>query len=396
MRIRSLALLWALAGCGKVVTGGPDAAPTIDTALGLDGAGTCAPACAINASCVGDACMCNDGFTGDGHTCSDINECATGNGGCDVNADCLNAAGSFSCRCKAGFVGDGTTCRAAWSQVGSYPGLVLDQGNNRGFDAVGQGTRVYFAPKYDDPNVGTHFRAIDVNTAQLTGDLALPPGQYNDFFAGGFGEVLVADGTGVYLIGDEAWRYTPSSNTWAGVPGYDSTFMRGESAGAVSGASVLLVGGRDVASNTDQATAVRFDPSAGWKAEPGQLPYTRSDGGAYTLDGVVYIVGGYAGDNNRRHLARHVIGDSAWTGLADGPADLGQVTGVGMFDNGTRRLWVASGNQLYFYNPTSDAWDVSLALPQGDLSRVVMVDTTAYALVRNGAEARLYKLVAIE
>jgi len=36
---------------------------------------------------------------------SDINECATDNGGCDTNAICVNTIGSYLCFCKEGYAG---------------------------------------------------------------------------------------------------------------------------------------------------------------------------------------------------------------------------------------------------------------------------------------------------
>ena len=38
--------------------------------------------------------------------CSDANECALQ---CDSNATCVNNAGSYTCECDAGFSGDGKT-----------------------------------------------------------------------------------------------------------------------------------------------------------------------------------------------------------------------------------------------------------------------------------------------
>jgi len=46
-------------------------------------------------------------------TCLDINECIDGTSNCDVNANCTNTDGSFTCICKDGFTGDGITCSAA-------------------------------------------------------------------------------------------------------------------------------------------------------------------------------------------------------------------------------------------------------------------------------------------
>ncbi|XP_037773755.1 fibrillin-2-like, partial [Penaeus monodon] len=55
-------------------------------------------------------CRCRDGFTGNGKTCRDVNECLTNNGGCDRDAQCINTDGSFKCVCDAGFLGDGFFC----------------------------------------------------------------------------------------------------------------------------------------------------------------------------------------------------------------------------------------------------------------------------------------------
>ncbi|MBL90878.1 MAG: hypothetical protein CMH56_03590 [Myxococcales bacterium] len=48
-------------------------------------------------------------------SCTDIDECATDNGGCDENAACENAATSGdapSCTCESGYFGDGLKCNA--------------------------------------------------------------------------------------------------------------------------------------------------------------------------------------------------------------------------------------------------------------------------------------------
>ena len=55
-------------------------------------------------------CECPKGYSGDGTTCTEIDECKEGTAGCDKNAVCENTPGSFKCTCKAGYKGDGTTC----------------------------------------------------------------------------------------------------------------------------------------------------------------------------------------------------------------------------------------------------------------------------------------------
>jgi hypothetical protein len=69
--------------------------------------------CSPDATCANTpgsrTCTCNAGFTGNGVTCLDINECNTNNGGCVTNATCTNTQGSFSCACNMGYQGTGTT-----------------------------------------------------------------------------------------------------------------------------------------------------------------------------------------------------------------------------------------------------------------------------------------------
>ena len=43
-----------------------------------------------------------EGFSGDGETCNDLNECLDGTNNCSSNAECTNTVGSFECACSKG------------------------------------------------------------------------------------------------------------------------------------------------------------------------------------------------------------------------------------------------------------------------------------------------------
>ena len=85
--------------------------------------------CDPNATCnnsiggePGYMCTCNTGYTGDGYTCSDINECNTTP--CHDNAACTNTVGSYHCDCAEGHFGEGHDCTkchelTTWSEEGN-------------------------------------------------------------------------------------------------------------------------------------------------------------------------------------------------------------------------------------------------------------------------------------
>lgn len=82
--------------------------------------GTCdGVVCGQNSACIPRSvgsrerqCVCVDGWTGDGRSCFDIDECQAVNNSCHQHADCVNTLGSFSCRCKLGYVGSGFDCKS--------------------------------------------------------------------------------------------------------------------------------------------------------------------------------------------------------------------------------------------------------------------------------------------
>jgi hypothetical protein len=71
---------------------------------------------------------CPTGYTGTGATgCVDINECLSANGGCQVNAVCSNTPGGRTCACAPGYTGDGVSCvwnDTALSNLAVTPGVL--------------------------------------------------------------------------------------------------------------------------------------------------------------------------------------------------------------------------------------------------------------------------------
>jgi hypothetical protein len=84
------------------------------TCTDIDECATSNGGCRAYASCTNTpgsySCICNTGYIGDGFTCTDIDECATSNGGCSAYASCTNTPGSRLCACNEGYAGDGVTC----------------------------------------------------------------------------------------------------------------------------------------------------------------------------------------------------------------------------------------------------------------------------------------------
>lgn len=105
----------ASASAGTDVTATATTTTTTDASASASESETSDPdpcdACDANATCNGTSCTCKDGFEGDGKSCADIDECATGKNQCDPDATCTNNDGSYTCMCEDGYKGNGMTCK---------------------------------------------------------------------------------------------------------------------------------------------------------------------------------------------------------------------------------------------------------------------------------------------
>uniref|UniRef100_A0A665VMP8 Epidermal growth factor n=1 Tax=Echeneis naucrates TaxID=173247 RepID=A0A665VMP8_ECHNA len=118
--------------------------------------------CDVNAHCLlhagSPACLCLEGFTGDGQLCVgeyctnlsdclvscllnfgccvlDIDECNLGTHNCNKSAECQNTLGKYLCKCKSGYHTNGQTCQeletaSTWVTTSSPPDVTSQHHNS--------------------------------------------------------------------------------------------------------------------------------------------------------------------------------------------------------------------------------------------------------------------------
>jgi hypothetical protein len=95
------------AACNPATCSGCCAGAVCVTNPSAAACGNSANACVACAS--GSACVAG--------SCADVDECLTGNGGCDIHGSCTNTVGSRTCACAAGYTGNGVSCAAVSTQL---------------------------------------------------------------------------------------------------------------------------------------------------------------------------------------------------------------------------------------------------------------------------------------
>jgi hypothetical protein len=355
------------------------------------GGGDHCPVCDPNATCQGTQCVCNDGWTGPGETCTDVNECETNNGGCDPTATCTNTDGGRDCACRTGDFGDGLSCRAPWVLVGSFAGVDIDP-EGFGGKAAGAAGKLLFGPEANGPGV-PYLRAFDTTTHELSNPLALPPESQTDFCACGLGDAFLGVGDTLYMLGNHGDVYSVANNVWSTLAAYATPFMRGEAASAFDPMRhvVYLIGGRN-----SETSAVQLDVSTQvFSNVPGTVPFAVNEGKAWVFSGdhKLYVAGG---SGTQRQMAIYdptVVPDAAsWTLAPDAPGTLRNLTGMGEFQG---HIWVATEGALWLYDPPARTWrDMSIALPAGAKAATV-VGSDSFVLCKVGTGLDIYQLNAI-
>jgi hypothetical protein len=290
-----LALSFAALACSPVSApgesgdGGSD--PQVDASADL-----CAT-CSEFAECVAPAgtqeCRCLEGYTGDGQTCADINECDFGNGGCDASATCTNLEGAYTCTCPEGSVGDGFSCRR---------------------------NLIFFA----NGGVGDQrfFKSFDLDSNQVQ-DEPLMPMDSNDFCNCGFvyHGIISAGGAMHYFANYGQSFRSDWSNT-----SYPMSKRRGEYGAARLDGKIYFVGGRGPIDAFDS-----FDPATETWSTPGQLPnypFAVEFPAVAGLNGKLYVVGGPTGDAGSSRFFEYDPVNNGWQGLNNAPFEDAQAAGA--------------------------------------------------------------------
>jgi hypothetical protein len=329
------------AGAGGASQGGAGQGGALDASSGSSMACT---GCSPNASCVDGACVCKEGFVGDGKACGDVDECATP-GFCGPNAACFNTLGSFECTCEPGFAPGASGCIPIWAEVQHLPTYAF---GDLGSFVSGAETRVFVANA--DPNKPFFFAyAPDGN--QVFEGLDLPTPEPS-FCGCGFRTSLAGIGDTLFAFGSAGQGF--DAGKWFSIQAYVDPFRRGEASAAAFEKSVFLLGGRDTASNQDRPSLLEFNAGTmNFLPEKTHPPYVHgavSMAGMAVLDGRLYVAGGNVIGKAPRLAAVYDIQAGAWTALPDAPfsaspADLVASKAGVFFTDGTKvaRLDPSSG-----------------------------------------------------
>lgn len=228
---------------------------------------TCDDSCDTNATCTqtGDrlACVCKDGYEGDGRTCLDIDECAVANKSCSAHASCTNTSGSFSCSCQEGFTGDGTSycIPSRFTKLAVGNGTACGLGSDGGIYCWG----FNFYGNLGDGTVVPHARPMQVGSA--TDWIDVEAGYYTVcgiradhsmwcWGRGNFGQL--GDGRGVS-------EYSPTKVT-SDKPGigWKAMSVGYEQLCGIHDDGSLACWGRDSVSGTNDTTPEPVDSNTDW------------------------------------------------------------------------------------------------------------------------------------
>ena len=363
------------------VTRGKTTAATLDFGTSGGGAGdmasgdagpcgVCDPVatCALDSAGVA-SCTCPSGYSGDGHTCADIDECALGLGGCDANATCSNTNGSHVCSCNPGYAGTGFSCQPIWIHVADDANVdLLNLGN-----VIGFGNRIYFGNENSGNLQYWHYVDLSMSTATASTLMPpLPPSQ-NDFCGcgacGGHMKMvqLQSASNRFYYWCYNLEYFDAAGNAWTQAPsGLPMANQRDHAAVGSVGAKIYQVAGR--VSGTMVATTQILDFTANATSPTitagVSYPLAVETSVSAVIGSKIYVFGGDVQVGSQTQSTRKSYmfdtssGATMWTAIADIPFDVGYYIQYSAVYNNL--IWMFDRNsQLHSYDPVADKWDAT-------------------------------------
>jgi hypothetical protein len=309
-----------LLGCGSTSDPGAEADASLS---GLDASSEeVCDRCSDNADCVDlgerQECRCKPGYTGDGESCENINECEF-DGACHPKAECEDLEGSVRCSCTQGFVGDGLQCREG----------VIYFSNGAGTGSIPQ----------------PFFKSYDVFTGEVRDEASMSPGS-NDFCSCGYYSPTINSANGVmYYFANYGQTFDGS---WHPVL-YPNAKRRGEYGSAVIDGKIYFVGGRGSEGNTTDSVDFFDTRTQSWSQDGavrayGWLVDYPAVGAA---NGLLHVVGGEvpAGVFGTR-FSIYNPNTNTWSAQNHAPFTLNNARGVGFNNN----FYVINGISVWRYN----------------------------------------------
>jgi hypothetical protein len=313
-----------------------------------------------------------------------VDECATGNGGCDDNATCTNTDGGRDCDCNEGFEGDGLACEELvpywelvqtltplWSPNWAPETIVTYNGTIVWGDTTSDGLK-------------TNLHQYDV----ATGTYVEIAGGITDFCACGYTEAAAVVGSELYVFGNSG-QVIDLANPSSGWQSVDVPSERrvGE-AGAISfGGEVYTFGGRGPL-DTNQSYS---GGTNGTWSDHAPVPYTVEYGKPVEYGGSVYLLGGTNSSETNSRASVYDPANDTWASLPAPPTEEDRTRSAGVHGD---TIYMFQQGQLHFYEPASSAWVLSLGGPSLQQPSVVTISGTIYGIGGGGDDlTEVHRLV---